>query len=112
MNGTVRLAKKSSSFVIYVSNFLTSNCLTYSPHDVLVVYPTSHQSSLEHIAQQLMLLQNLITSNTITAKSQCTLMQVHCITGHARLMLHRHDLYLNWYVSFLFELVLITVNLC
>ena len=61
MNGTIRLAKKCSSFAIYVINFFTSNCLTYSPHGVLVVYPTSHQRSLEHIAQQLMLVQNLIT---------------------------------------------------
>lgn len=59
MNGTVRLAKKCSSFVIYVSNFFISNCLSYSPHDILVVYPTSNQRSLEQIAQQLMLVQNL-----------------------------------------------------
>ena len=81
MNGTVRLAKKSSSFVIYVSNFLTSNCLTYSPHDVLVVYPTSHQSSLKHIAQQLMLVQNLITCKYEYNRRQIT-MYTHASALH------------------------------
>ena len=117
MNGTIRLAKKCGSFVIYVSNFFTSNCLNYSPHDVLVVYPTSHQRSLEHIAQQPMLVQNLTLQVRIQSppnhnvysckckKTQVLIHPVHCITGHARLMLHRHDLYLNWHVFFIYFLL-------
>lgn len=81
MNGTVRLAKKSSSFVIYVSNFLTSNCLTYSPHDVLVVYPASHQSSLEHTAQQLMLVEDLITCKYEYNRRKIT-MYIHASAVH------------------------------
>ena len=46
-----------------------------------------------------------------SVKTQVLIHPVHCIIGRALLMLHRHNLYLNWHVSFLFEIVLITVNL-
>ena len=62
---------------------------------------TSRERSLEHIAQQLMLAQNLTLQLRIQSppnhnvKTQVLIHRVHCIIGRALLMLHRHNLYLN-----------------